>query len=57
MYEIIICDDDGAFTAALSSMLSRSFADRGLECHVTHYPDPAQTLSALERGERCDLLF
>ncbi len=57
MYEIIICDDDSAFAASLSSLLSRSFAERGAECHVTYYPDPAQTLSALERGERCELIF
>ena len=57
MYEVIICDDDGAFASTLSSTLSSSFEERGMACHVIHYPDPAQTLSALERGERCDLLF
>ena len=57
MYEIIICDDDGAFASSLSSMLSRCFAERSLACHITHYPDPAQVLSALERGEPCQLLF
>lgn len=57
MYEIIICDDDSAFAAQLSSQLSRSFQERGAACHITYYPDPAQTLSALERGERCELLF
>ncbi len=57
MYEIIICDDDSAFASALSSTLSRSFGERDAACHVTWYPDPKETLSALERGERCDLLF
>lgn len=57
MYEIILCDDDVAFASSLSSMLSRCFEARGLSCHIAHYPDPAQALSALERGERCDLLF
>ena len=57
MYEIIICDDDSEFASELSSTLSRSFVERDAACHVTYYPDPAQTLSALERGDRCDLLF
>lgn len=57
MYEIIICDDDSVFASALSSILSRSFGERDAACHVTCYPDPNETLSALERGERCDLLF
>ena len=57
MYEIFICDDDAAFAAELSSMLSRAFEKRGDQCHVTLYPDPARVLSALKRGARCDLLF
>ena len=57
MYEIIICDDDSAFASALSSTLSRSFGERDTACHITYYPDPNETLSALERGDRCDLLF
>ncbi len=57
MYEIAICDDDSVFAQELSSVLAHWFAERGAACHVTVYPDPARTLSALERGERCDLLF
>ena len=57
MYEIAICDDDSAFANELSATLSKSFAERDAECHVTLYSDPAQMLSALELGERCDLLF
>ncbi len=57
MYEIAICDDDGAFASELSSTLSRLFAERDAPCHVTLFSDPARMLSALERGERCDLLF
>ena len=57
MYEIFICDDDAAFAGELSSMLTRAFGERGSQCHITLYPDPAQVLSALERGERCELLF
>ena len=57
MYEIFICDDDGAFAARLSSLLNQAFGERDAQCHVKIYPDPAQVLYALERGERCDLLF
>ncbi len=57
MYEVIICDDDGEFASELSSSLSQSFGKREAACHVTYYPEPAKMLSALERGERCDLLF
>ena len=57
MYEIAICDDDSVFAQELSSVLAHWFAERGAACHVTVYPYPARTLSALERGERCDLLF
>ncbi len=57
MHEIIICGDDSAFASALSSTLSRSFGARDAACHITWYHDPAQTLSALKRGQRCDLLF
>ncbi len=57
MYEIAICDDDSAFAADLSSRLYQLFAERDADCRVTLFSDPAQVLSALERGERCDLLF
>ena len=57
MYEVFICDDDGAFAARLSSLLNQAFGERGARCHVKIYPDPAQVLYALERGERCELLF
>ena len=57
MYEVAICDDDAAFAGELSSVLTHAFEERGARCHVTPYPDPAQMLSALKRGERCDLLF
>lgn len=57
MYEIAICDDDGAFAGELSAMLSDMFRERGLECRVRVYADPALMLSALESGQRCELLF
>ncbi len=57
MYEIIICDDDSAFASALSSTLSRFFGERDADCNITCYPDPSLTLSALDRGDPCDLLF
>lgn len=57
MYEIAICDDDAAFTAAFQQQLGRALDDRGAESRVTVFSEPDALRDAVAGGRRFDLLF
>lgn len=57
MYELAICDDDGEFASELKAQLTELLSERGAEGRVTLYSEPEGLMSALLRGESCDLIF
>lgn len=57
MYEIAICDDDGAFAAQFEARISQAMREKGASCHTSLFSDPDGLLDALEKGMACDLIF
>lgn len=57
MYEIAICDDDGAFVSDFQALLAEVMTDRCADYRLTRFSDPAELLHAINGGDSFGLVF
>ena len=57
MYEIALCNDDGAFSAEFQALLADVMARRGAAYRLTAFSDPTELLRAMKGGANFCLIF